>query len=697
MSRLGMKNDFFYLFLLCLICPLLSWGKEIKIKIDNDALTKPEYQWFQDAAAISPDGTKVAFASHSNQRLYLNVIELDSNITRKVQVEEDRPHPNNKEKVLVQASMRLIDWVNNTRIVYKPNQYSLLTINDDFTDETELLQYKDVDYISSKRAQTYISRNLINVLPDQPDYVLIESRAIKMQGGVRGYSHAERFGLYLANINTGNVIPLSGDDTHLYRFFADQWGNLRGGMKYTKGQFNEVVIWDEKASVFKGLEEMIGEDLVEKFRFNFDASKIDQVFGHAIVMGFGYDPELMYFCSNLDRNTTALYAINLKSKEVGGPFLESERFDLVSSTASSSVNQLIFSSEKKQFLGFRYEDVRWETVWFAPEFKAAQKSIDQLLPNDRNVITSWDQTFQRFLVESYSPNNPGTVSVFDLKSNSTRTISDSSYKGNSYSIPFWIPTRTGGEVLCYVNLPKTAKPGHPVPMVVLLHGGPWLRDSWNYSREVQKLINLGYGVLRVNFRSSGGFGKDHIFSTQKRFGDAALEDCEDAIDFLITNKLASRDQLAMMGGSYGGYLSLYAAAKRPDLFKCVVAVAAVTDLPRLIKEERHRSNRSWANYIFKRDMIGHPSKDKKLLKTTSPLFLSDQFQAPILFIHGEDDRVVPIEHSRNLYRKIEKRIPGCEFYEYEKAGHGGWTPNQEEHYYKTIEQFLKSYLGTPVG
>ena len=144
--------------------------------------------------------------------------------------------------------------------------------------------------------------------------------------------------------------------------------------------------------------------------------------------------------------------------------------------------------------------------------------------------------------------------------------------------PVIIRARDGLELVCYLSRPRGAQATTPLPMVLLVHGGPWTRDKWGLHANHQWLANRGYAVLSVNYRGSTGFGKAFVNAANLEWAGKMHDDLIDAIDWTIAQKIADPARIAIMGISYGGYSALVGLTFTPEKFACAVDLVGVSNL-----------------------------------------------------------------------------------------------------------------------
>ena len=146
-------------------------------------------------------------------------------------------------------------------------------------------------------------------------------------------------------------------------------------------------------------------------------------------------------------------------------------------------------------------------------------------------------------------------------------------------IPIIIKSRDGLDLVSYITFPNDVKldknniPDRKVPLILNVHGGPWVRDSWGYNPEHQWLANRGYAVLSINYRGSSGFGKDFLNAGNLEYAGKMHTDLIDGVNWAIKNNIVDSDKVCIMGGSYGGYATLVGLTMTPDVFVAVLTLS----------------------------------------------------------------------------------------------------------------------------
>ncbi len=255
--------------------------------------------------------------------------------------------------------------------------------------------------------------------------------------------------------------------------------------------------------------------------------------------------------------------------------------------------------------------------------------------------------------------------------------------------PIQLTARDGLELHGYLTTPPDVEPRR-LPMVLLVHGGPWHRDSWGYDGEVQWLANRGYAVLQINFRGSTGYGKDVVNAGDREWGAKMHDDLLDAVDWAVEQGYADPDRVAIYGGSYGGYAALVGATFTPDRFACAIDLVGPSNLKTLIESVPPY----WEPMVVQfHNRIGHPEHDEDLLWERSPLSKADQVSIPLLIAQGANDPRVKQAESEQIVAALRERGIDHEYLLFEDEGHGFVKPDNRMRFYAAAEAFLAEHLG----
>jgi len=217
-------------------------------------------------------------------------------------------------------------------------------------------------------------------------------------------------------------------------------------------------------------------------------------------------------------------------------------------------------------------------------------------------------------------------------------------------------------------------------MIVLIHGGPWARDRWEWDSQVQILAAHGYAVFQPQFRGSSGFGKHFEEAGYGEWGQAMQDDITAGVQFMIDQKFADPKRICIVGTSYGGYAALWGLAKTPDLYKCGVSTSGVSDIERMLTDNSD-SNDDAATRELLLKRVGDVKKMRVSWDSVSPLKHADRIKAPLLLVHGDRDARVPISHGKAMLKAMQAAHKDVQWLEFEDEGHGvSYVANQRAWY-----------------
>jgi dipeptidyl aminopeptidase/acylaminoacyl peptidase len=252
--------------------------------------------------------------------------------------------------------------------------------------------------------------------------------------------------------------------------------------------------------------------------------------------------------------------------------------------------------------------------------------------------------------------------------------------------------RDGEDLPVWITRAPNLPAGQPAPAVILVHGGPWVRGtSWAWHGEAQFLASRGYLVIEPEFRGSTGYGVDHMHKGFKQWGLTMQDDVTDAVKFAVDKGWVDAKRVCIMGASYGGYATLMGLAKDPDLYRCGVALAAVSD-------QRYMFDFHWNDFSDEvrsyslPELLGDRQKDEARFIATSPVEQAARIKAPLLLAHGGEDRRVPIQNGERMRDALVKNGKQVEWVVYSHAYHGFPLLEDELDFYSRVERFLAKYL-----
>lgn len=317
------------------------------------------------------------------------------------------------------------------------------------------------------------------------------------------------------------------------------------------------------------------------------------------------------------------------------------------------------------------------------------KGLLAAYPDDNVQIFNVTDDEKKAMVFVYSDRDPGQYLMVDVDKLTAEEIVSRRPWVKSQDMAemtaFHIKASDGRWIHGYVTLPKNAKAGVPSPMVVLPHGGPHgIRDDWGYDSEVQLLASQGFAVLQVNFRGSGGYGREFREAGYEKWGDRMIQDIVDATRYAVSKGYADPKRICSYGASYGAFAALQSAVLAPDLFRCAVGYSGIYDLPLMADKGDIPETRQGIGFLKR--AVG---TDEAELRRQSPVYNAGKIKAKVLLIHGRQDERAPIAHAERLKEALEKAGNPPKWIVESHEGHGFFDEGARARMYTALVAFLK--------
>jgi dipeptidyl aminopeptidase/acylaminoacyl peptidase len=356
---------------------------------------------------------------------------------------------------------------------------------------------------------------------------------------------------------------------------------------------------------------------------------------------------------------------------------------------------LILSQRTGELIGVRYYGDRQVIHALDPNFAAVLDNLTKLSDGNLAVLSS-DDTEQRWVVSFTHDRDPYATYLYDHATGESRLLFRPYPHLDPDALapmtPVTITSRDGLELHSYLTLPVGTEPAS-LPLVLLVHGGPWARDCWGFQPDVQMLANRGYAVLQVNFRGSTGYGKAFTKAAIGEFAGKMHDDLIDAVDWAVKQGYADRDRVAIFGGSYGGYAALVGVTFTPDVFAAAIDYVGISSLANFTRTlpnvARPFLATNWHTYVGDPD---DPKQEADML-ARSPITRVDQIHTPLLVVQGANDSRVVQAESDNLVEALRQRGVAVEYMVKEDEGHGFLNPDNQIDMHHAVERFLAEHLG----
>ncbi|MDQ2820856.1 MAG: prolyl oligopeptidase family serine peptidase [Pseudomonadota bacterium] len=401
---------------------------------------------------------------------------------------------------------------------------------------------------------------------------------------------------------------------------------------------------------------------------------------------------VLYVEAHGGKDTKSLYTFNFATNKINPE-------PLVVTTGYDFDGNLVQNRDK--VLGVAVSTDARANEWFVPEMKVLQDKVDKILPVTVNLLMPpADPTAENMLVRSYSDVVPTMYSVYNIRTGavskigSTRQSIDPARMGPQKAITY--QARDGLSITALLTLPRAGTRKN-LPMVVLVHGGPWVRGAtWGWHPMSQFLASRGYAVLEPEFRGATGYGQKLYKAGWKQWGLGMQNDVADATRWAIAQGYADGKRICIAGASYGGYATLMGLVNDPDLYKCGVDWVGVTDINLMFNDDW--TARSDLADDYKEHgmpfLVGDQIKDAQQLRATSPIAQAARITQPLLLAYGGSDDRVPIFHGRKFYDAVKATNKNVEWIEYPGEGHGWYLPKNNYDFWTRVEKFLDKNIGT---
>ncbi len=406
---------------------------------------------------------------------------------------------------------------------------------------------------------------------------------------------------------------------------------------------------------------------------------------------FSADGNTLYMLDSRGRDKAALFAVDMATKKT----------TLLAADDEADIVSVYLDNQRRPIAARSNRDrVHWQAV----DPSAARDHVDLARHGFGDVVIIDASQDNRMMSVFYERDaESGEYALLDRQTHEVHTLFKQRKALASVALrkmqPVIVPARDGLRLNGYLTLPAAEVGSGRLPMVLLIHGGPYLRDQWGFNSTHQWLANRGYAVLSVNYRGSTGFGKAFVAAADREWGGRMHDDLIDAVDWAIAQGIADPKRVGFLGASYGGYSALTAATKTPEVFACIVDVFGISNLITFMATIPPY----WGPWFSVwKNRLGDPGTEegRAFLTERSPLTHIDRAVRPILIGQGMRDVRVVAAESEQMVTALKQRGVPVTYVTFADEGHGFVRPENRLAWSGVTEAFLAKHLGgryQPIG
>ena len=624
------------------LAKLAAYDKgDYKYKV-ADYFAKPKASSFQ----LSPNGKYMSYKEKdANGKNHVYVKDIATGNVKRAIEEKDE---------LIKG----YGWINDERLVFMMDQggnenFHLYATNLDGSNTKDLTPFEGV------QAQ------IINGLKEDKDHVIIQMNK----------NNRQIFEPYKLNVVTGEMVLLFenkdlAEPIQGYEF--DKNGELRGYSKMVNGVESHLYYKDLTTGEFNLLKKMRWDDSFNVISFNYASSNKDEA----------------YVMTNLDSDKARIVLYDLKANRIIKEVFSNSSFDVSGIGLSRKRNYEVDY--------FSFEGEKYNIIPVSKTYKALHSLMEKEFKGKEFYITGVDDNETKYLIIVQSDKLYGTYYEFNAQTKKFKLLYDLMPQLKEADMaemrPIKFTSRDGLTIYGYITLPKEALEGKKVPLIVNPHGGPQgVRDSWGFNPETQLFASRGYATLQVNFRISGGYGKEFLRAGFKQIGRKLMDDVEDGVKYVIEQGWVDPAKVAIYGASHGGYATLMGLVKTPDLYCCGVDYVGVSNIftffdsfPEYWKPYKELVKEIWYD-------LDNP-EEAKIAKEVSPFFQIDKITKPLFVVQGANDPRVNINESDQIVTALRAKGYEIPYMVKYNEGHGFHREENSLELYQYMLGFFAQHL-----
>jgi dipeptidyl aminopeptidase/acylaminoacyl peptidase len=392
---------------------------------------------------------------------------------------------------------------------------------------------------------------------------------------------------------------------------------------------------------------------------------------------------VFYAISNVNRDKNALVEIDCNTGKEKSVLFANDTLNVVEAQYSKRRGKMDFVV---------YETWKKEKHYLGDEAKAIYEKLDELIPEAETKIIHHDKNEQHFIVRTFTDRSAGAYYLYFTENNYLKKLSDinpSLKEGEMCEMkPISYLTTDGFRINGYLTLPKGLKAKN-LPVVVMPHNGPGQRNVWGFNGDVQFLANRGYAVLQVNYRGSTGYGKEFYAAGFKEWGAKIQQDVDAGVQWLIRQKIADPERVAIYGYGFGGLVAINSAIANPERYKCAGSNSGVLNLFSYLKTIPPYLT---SNLQMFYEIVGNTDKDAEYMRHASPVFHADKVKIPIFITQNAKDPRINGNDAVQFVKELRKHNLAVTYLEKEDSKSVLSRDESRKKSYAALELFLQDNL-----
>ena len=618
----------------------------------NSAIAAPPAKAFGELpvgydAAISPNGEELA--------IIVNIKGTYGVIAQKLDGSTEKPWYLTLGKDIKPAYVK---WVNNHRFVVsveKSEKYRNTPFTVGFLFTGDLKERKGRLLVEPKDIFRQFNNRVVDWLEDDPEHILMAYDDEEWDA----YPDIKK-----VNVETSRDQLVKRGQTGIEYWTTDDTGTPRIGTGQKENGKRRRIIYNTGTDKWESVDEFPGID------------------ANTPIFGMLKDGTELVIGDYRGKNTLGLYVYSLTQKQITRSLFHNDNYD---------ASGVVLSKDGETVIGANYTAESDKTELLG-EYGTLLDRLKGEFPDYDIDFVDQTEDSRTVLVKMSAPYDPGGLYVYKSRDKHptllTKMYNDVSQDDTGDVVAVKYTARDGQKIPAFVTLPPGQQSAKNLPFIILPHGGPYARDSKRFDYLAQFFATRGYGVLQMNFRGSEGYGKAYADAGRNNW-IVMQQDVEDGTRWLYEKGYADKSRTCIAGWSYGGYAALMGVSTDPDLYKCAIAMAALTDINDARRDlKKYRGGKHAAKEFF-----GEAMQDKDVRKANSPVHVADKIKVPVFLAHGDLDENVQFDQFLRMKRALKKAGVKTTSMKFEQEDHYLSRQENREKFFVGMEKFLKEVNG----